>query len=221
MGDEIQILVNELSWKLQGIIRCRAYYSTADIVGQYKTNILSFLGYRTAGIYHCCTSILRRIDCLQDRFLKEIGCSQKDALLNFNLAPLSSRRGIAMLGVIHRTIIKKGTAHSRKLFKKAEVAHGKTRRSPGLHHMQIEEWDTSKDYVRNSIIGLQRVYNRLPQNIVAQNSVPSFQKEAQVLLKTVCVNEIASWELIFSPRESSTACILENAASVKRTRIHL
>ena len=39
------------------------------------------------------------------------------ALLNFNLAPLATRRDIGMLGVIHRTALGKGPSQLKQHFK--------------------------------------------------------------------------------------------------------
>ena len=38
----------------------------------------------------------------QDKFLEAVGVTAKAALVDFNLAPLSSRRDMAMLGLLHR-----------------------------------------------------------------------------------------------------------------------
>ena len=40
---------------------------------------------------------------IQDDFLEQIHVSISDALLIHNLAPLSARRSISMLGLLHRT----------------------------------------------------------------------------------------------------------------------
>ena len=74
----------------------------------YKARLLSFIEYRTPAVYHACSTRLRRVDRIQERFLKEVGLSAEEALLSFNLAPLSSRRDIAMMGVIHRASMGQG-----------------------------------------------------------------------------------------------------------------
>ena len=105
MADAVTETVNCVSWKLKSLLRSRKYFCDADMVTHYKSHILSYVEYRTAGIYHACYSILVRLDSTQDRFLKEIGISAYDALFSFNLAPLASRRDMAMLGLIHRSTI--------------------------------------------------------------------------------------------------------------------
>ena len=41
-------------------------------------------------------------------FLRDVSVDDVTALINFHLAPLSTRRDIAMLGLIHRTVLSKG-----------------------------------------------------------------------------------------------------------------
>ena len=45
------------------------------------------------------------VDRILRRFLREIGLSERDAILEFNLAPLHVRRQIAALGILHRRVL--------------------------------------------------------------------------------------------------------------------
>ena len=49
--------------------------------------------------------MLQRIDQTQLRFLREIGCTEPRALLQFRLASLESRRDIAVLGRLQRIVL--------------------------------------------------------------------------------------------------------------------
>ena len=69
----------------------------------FKAHVLSYIERSTPAISHCCPSILRLLDNVQIYFLDAVQTSLKDALLHFNLAPLSSRRHMAMLGLIHKS----------------------------------------------------------------------------------------------------------------------
>lgn len=73
--------------------------------------MLSFIEYRTAAIYHATRDILGRLDRIQSKFLEDAGIDEAAALMNFNLAPLRTRRDIAMMGVIHRRVLGKGPEH--------------------------------------------------------------------------------------------------------------
>ena len=48
----------------------------------WKSNVLSFIEYRTPGIFHAATSVLDPVDRLQTSFLREMGVSDFDALLH-------------------------------------------------------------------------------------------------------------------------------------------
>ena len=79
--------------------------------------MLSYIEYKTAAIYHATQGELSIIDRIQAGFLRELGISENDALLHFNLAPLHTRRDIAMLGVIHRAAIGRAHPQLRVFFK--------------------------------------------------------------------------------------------------------
>ena len=50
-------------------------------------------------------SVPEPVDRVQRILLRELGISEVDALLNFRLAPLPSRRDMAMLGVLHKVTL--------------------------------------------------------------------------------------------------------------------
>ena len=54
-------------------------------------------------IYHATDTFLKPLDVLQNTFLAEIIMNEKDAILNYNLAPLRLRRDIAIFGHLHKT----------------------------------------------------------------------------------------------------------------------
>ena len=98
MADAISELVSAAGWKLRTLIRTRRFYTDADLVVLYKAHLLSFLEYRTPAVYHATRVCLRRLEAVQSGFLKDIGVAEVTALVEFHLAPLSTRRDIAMLG---------------------------------------------------------------------------------------------------------------------------
>ena len=85
----------------------------------YKSQILSFIEYRTAAIYHACQSALDLLDDIQEKVLKVTGASKVEALNEMNLAPLSVRRDIAMLGIIHCAVIGRGPDQFREFSDRA------------------------------------------------------------------------------------------------------
>ena len=106
MGVAIRGCARDAGWKLKTLLRTRRYHTTSELITLYKSHILSFVEYKTPGIYHAATTVLEAIDRIQDHFLRQIGIPQVDALLNFSLSPLHARRDIAMLGFLHRAAIR-------------------------------------------------------------------------------------------------------------------
>ena len=172
----VRDVVRQASWKLTTILRTRRFHGVAQLVQVYKSKVLSFVEYRTPAVYHAAKTTLAGIDAVQRRFLRECGLSDEDALLHFNLAPLETRRDIAMLGLIHRSVLGCGPRHFANMFLPSPPSvsqkHDKqllSHRSP--RHLQI---------LSRSALGLVDVYNLLPAQVVGQKSVASMQHELQI-----------------------------------------
>ena len=120
MDEEVVSLASRTSWKLRNLLRTRRYFDTRMIIHLFKSRILEFVEYRTAGVYHANAIALAQLDGVYTKFLKAAGLSFEEALLEFGLAPLNARRDIAMLCVIHRTVLGLGPEHFRKFFVPAE-----------------------------------------------------------------------------------------------------
>jgi len=134
----------------------------------YKSHVLSFIEYRTAGIHFASTSVLNSVDDVQSRFVSQVGLDETNAFMLFNLAPLCVRRDIAMLGVIHRAVLLQGPAQLWKFFRR-DVVRRREQRSFTRHSLQLIEWPPGRDLeiMRRSALGMIRVYNLLPQEAVA------------------------------------------------------
>ena len=89
------------------ILRCRRFFTVSSLIGLYKAHVLSFVEYYTAAIYHAPTYFLSAVDSVQDLFLSELDLTAESALLDYNLAPLNARRDMAMLGLLHKVVLKK------------------------------------------------------------------------------------------------------------------
>ena len=125
MASAVSEMVSAAGWKLRVILRTRRFYTDADLVLFYKSHLLSFLEYRTPAIYHATRAVLSRLDAVQSRFLRDIGIDEITALVTFHLAPLATRRDIAMLGSIHRTILGKGPSQFNAFFQCDQQHSGK------------------------------------------------------------------------------------------------
>ena len=104
-----------------------------------------------------------------------IGDNQNKILLNFELAPLSTRRDVAMLGIIHRSVLRLGCQHLHKFF---VVDANPPRSHLRRHSFQLVDPynDLHRDYINRSVLGYVWVYNLLPQKIVNSKTVKTFQK---------------------------------------------
>ena len=138
------------------------------------------------------------------RFLREAGITELDALLHFNLAPLSVRRDIAMLGIIHRCVLGDGPPQFSKYF---ELDTGydsgySTRLAEGKHSKHLKKLRTtsSSEVMKRSILGLIAIYNMLPEEVVMCSETSDFQTALQDLVKIRAVAGCDDWKLTLSPR---------------------
>ena len=200
----MQAIARDASWKLSSILRTQKYFSIGELVGLYKSKILSFIECKTAAVYHACGTHLSLLDRIQRRFLREIGVSEMDALMEFNLAPLSTRRDLAMLGLVHRTVLREGPVQFQNFFRLSEprTAGYRTRGSSSRHSRQLEEVRGAHflEIERRSALGLVGVYNLLPEDAVLASSVSVFQSRLQHYVKERAKAGCADWAESLSPR---------------------
>ena len=95
--------------------------------------------------------------------LSKVGIGEVDALIDFKLAPLASRRDIAMLGAIHRAVLGEGPPQLRAFF---TLDSSNLRRSSRYnpHGKQLECNFGSKplDTLKRYILGLCRKHSMFP-----------------------------------------------------------
>ena len=121
--------------------------------------------YRTAAVYHATDTVLKPLDKLQDSFLQKLEIASLEALVEFDLACLATRRDIAMLGLVHRAAFRKGPPQFWEFFTKApDTTRVRTRL---CHRRRIEQLVETRsgeflELVRCSALGLVAMYNLLP-----------------------------------------------------------
>ena len=147
-------------------------------------------------MYHATRDVLKRLDNVQLRFLRDAGISEQDALFHFNLAPLSTRRDIAMLGVIHRTILGRGPPHFKEFFKRAPCVGQRHR----FHLADVREPGPTSKLLTRSVFGLVAVYNLLPEQVFECKSIKHFQRNLQELVKQRASSGCEDWTESLSPR---------------------
>ena len=173
MRDAVVELVSEAGWKMAAILRSGRFFTDAEFVNLYKSQLLSYLEYRTPAIYHACDSTLAPLNKFQDKFLGELGITPEDALVHFNFAPLSCRRDMAMMGLLHRAALGKGPDHFKQFFKLSTAERHCTRSGSGRHSRQLLDIRNEHflEIERRSALGLVWVYNRLPDGISRHDTV--------------------------------------------------
>jgi len=190
MANAVSELVLSAGWKLRTLLRTRRFYTDADLIILYKAHLLSYLEYRTPAIYHATRAELCRLDAVQSRFLRDVGVDDITALVNFRLAPLSTRRDIAMLGLIHRTVLSKGPEQFTVFF----------RRDPDHPAKLVDpRRDSKSPLIKRSALGLVAIYNLLPHSVVSAKCVSAFQKRLQQIIASLAVTNPPQWADALSP----------------------
>jgi hypothetical protein len=191
MQNAIKSLAGKVKWKIVMLLRSRRSFSTEDLVTKYKQQILSYIEYRSAAIYHATCTALSRIDKMQDNFLRELGITRESALMEFNLAPLAMRRDIALLGLLHRSALGDGPAQFREFFKRRQSSYRLEDPFVSQHPSPL---------MKRSIWGLVSVYNTLGGALQCA-AVKDFQGMLQSRAKRVVAGSlVADWETLYSPR---------------------
>jgi hypothetical protein len=200
-------LGRRLRSKMQMLLRARYFHSTAQMVNQYKTHVLSLVELPTPAIYHAAPTHLDSIDSVQRSFLKAIGVSEAKAFVEMNLAPLQMRRDLSMLGALHKCAYEVAHADMCKFFPlhKPTLHKYQTRWRP-THNHQLHDFCREKSerpwqlWMKRSAYGLIGVYNELPQKVIDLKKVSLFQRELQDTAKELCKNNFPDWQSIYTPK---------------------
>ena len=205
MQEAISKLHCAANWKLTRILRSRRYYETPEIINTYKAKLLSYLEYRTPAIFHADATKLTKIDGIQRRLMRELGITEQHALLEYHLAPLTTRRDIAMLGIVHRSVLGLGPTHFHQYFRPASTPtnpNGKTTARRHKHKLETHRAGGFLEVVKNSVLGMVDIYNILPAYVVDAPTVHLFQRRLQEIACIEATNEQRGWQCTYSPRNS-------------------
>ncbi len=190
------------AWKTKSLLRVRRFYNVVDLVMLFKSHVLSFIEYRTAGVHFASSSVLNELDDVQTRFLRQIELSDEAALMSFNLAPLCVRRDIGILGVIHRAAMRAGPPQLWKCFQLDGPTVLRTSARNRRHTMHLVEWPSGRnlDIMRRCALGMIRVYNLLPSELVLKRDLKEFQGGLADLIRDRVVAGDLRWRFLLSPR---------------------
>ena len=133
--------------------------------------------------------MLRRLDAVQSKCLTDIGVDEVTALDVFHLAPLSVRRDIAMLGLIHRTVLGKGPSVFAQHFERS-----------GTRSVRDPRRQSRAPLVRRSAFGLIAIFNMFPPSVVETRSVSLFQRNLQSVVCKAAQTGYPKWQDMLSPR---------------------
>ena len=123
-------------------------------------------------------SALVELDRVYYFFLDELGISDEAAVMHLNFLPLGLRRDIAMLGVIHRAVIREGPPLLREFFIPEDRSSLRTsHRYERRHSRNLKELFHGQylENTRRLFFGGLRVYNLFPQWVVKMSDTASFQ----------------------------------------------
>ena len=149
------------------------------------------------GYFHAASSLLDKIDAVQNRFLHELDMNPAFAFLTYNFAPPSLRRNIGILGLLHKRILGKCHPSFEQLFPlQVNPTSGHTKQLYG-HWSEITSHQT---IFNRSIFLMCDIYNNLPQNVVDASSVRLFQRMLTQEARQRCEDGYADWALSFSRR---------------------
>ena len=82
MHKAVQQVLGKARPKVQALLQTRRFYSTGDMVRQFKPHILCILESCTAAIYHAADSILEPLDHVLETFVQEVGLTMEQAFLD-------------------------------------------------------------------------------------------------------------------------------------------
>ena len=112
-----------------------------------------------------------------------------------------------MLGLIHPTVLEKGSEQFKEFFflkNNKETHRTRLQEKRRKHGKQLQDFRqrTHLNVICRSALGLTAVYNLLPAEVVSQATVKDFQIELQNLVKKRAAAGCEDWSLTLSPRVS-------------------
>ena len=203
MHDAVHQCAIEAGWRVRSLLRARKFFSVAEAVMMFKSQVLSYIESRTAGIAHASSTALAPLDNVQKHFLRQLGITDIEAATVHRLIPLSSRRDVAMLGVIHRSGLGRGPPSVSVFFPPGRIPERRTRVTR-CHSKPVADFTEflPQDYIARSALGYAPVYNLLPERIVQATCVKQFQCLLQRLVIDRAAGGAADWQCTLSSRVS-------------------
>ena len=133
-----------------------------------------------------------------------MGLCDKEAFLKHNRAPLELRHDIAALGLLHKIQLGEAHADFDDLFpKQIEAASASTRHGARRQGRQFHEHWGNSYYLNQSLFGLTRLYNVLPEYVASRPTVAAFQSALTKDARFACQTGQANWIVMYHTRNYS------------------
>ena len=107
MHSTIEQLMFQIRPKIIAILRIRGYYSTSNLIFQFKTHIWGLMDTNMGGYFHAASYLLQKTDKAQNRFLCELNVIPDIAFMEYAVVPPSLRRNIGVLGFLQEQVFDK------------------------------------------------------------------------------------------------------------------
>jgi hypothetical protein len=186
--------------RVTAVLRLRRFHAAPRLVGFYKAQVLGKIEFATPAVFHATSFVLSALDRVQQRFLEALDISAETALFELRLAPLTTRRDIAMLGLIHRIVVGKAPSQFFSVVRLASrPSFPRSFRDPGRrHNKQLHDptCGSERGLLKRSWLRLVYTYNLLPQRIVDLSSVSRFQGALQGAVGKAMRSDLPGWESI-------------------------
>ncbi len=202
MGRATTVLAREAGWRLKTVLRPRRFFTERETVNLYKAQVLSYLESGTPAYAHAAQTVLDPVDRVQRRLLRELGLRSEDALERYNLAPLETRRDIALLAVLHKIVLGIAPLQLAAMFRREprpEPGRTPTRLLVRRHGYQLQQRLFRTDVLKRSLFGYVVVYNLLPPEVVEASSISAFQTALQRAVKAAAAKGIENWNRVLNP----------------------
>ena len=197
----IDQLLSKIRPKSTAILRTRAYYSIAELLNQYKTHIWCLVELHCGAYFHAATTLLEKVSQVQRNFLTKLGLSEQEAFLEHNFVPVTLRRNIAILGLLHKRVLGQCHAAFDRLLPFAYTrldfrGFGHNKQLYGHWHEAIHY----RSLFDKSIFKMVDIYNNLPQYVVDVANIADFQHTLTDKVRERCQQGNLFWSQSFSAR---------------------
>ena len=194
MQTAVETILKKARPKVSALLRTRGLYDHANMLGQYKTHIWSYIEHHNGVIMHAAPSAVKRLDDMQGNFLKELHLLPESAFLDYNFAPSCLRRDIGILGFLHKRVL--GECHAALM----DFLPRRPTCAP-WHDKQLDsrtsEFLHRRSLYNKSLFNKIGIYNRLPQEVVDINNVSGFQRCLTDMARRKCAARACGWQHIF------------------------